>query len=161
MIRFFPPFAPYLALPALLGCPSSRGETVDASPFDAAHPSNPNGCAEANLYREQCGAPPVPFDCAEATPDINCETGCDLDVSCEYLLGSSPSEGRQRAQCGSRCTCESAQRRTIACGMQVAFDCNEICNCSYAYDCELGIPAYAACRDRCPAWPERSDASDL
>jgi hypothetical protein len=111
-------------------------------------------CRRAATHVQSCGSANYLVDCTYLTPDNACENRCDLDASCDYFQGNSPSENRTVAQCGSRCTCQSAQRRAASCGVAVSFTCDHICNCPYSYDCELGIPAYAACRAQCPPWPE-------
>jgi len=128
----------------LLGC---GGEAKQAE-------TNAQLCDRAAAHVESCGASTTPtVNCTYLTPDVACDNRCDLDVGCEYFRGNSPSESRSRAQCGSRCTCESAQRRTTECGLSLTFTCEAICNCPYSNDCEFGVPAYAECRAQCPPWP--------
>lgn len=111
-------------------------------------------CDRAAEHVQSCNASTTsPVNCAHLTPDVTCENRCDLAVSCDYFHGNSPSESRSRAQCGSRCTCESALRRASECGVPVTFACDHVCNCPYSHDCENGIPAYAECRAQCPPWP--------
>jgi hypothetical protein len=111
-------------------------------------------CERAADYIRSCGAATTfPVDCEYLGPDVACDNRCDLEVSCDYFRGDSPSESRSRAQCGSRCTCESAQRRATECAMPPALTCDDICNCPYSNDCQDGVPAYAACRAQCPPWP--------
>lgn len=109
-------------------------------------------CEGANEHLSECGASQLARDCSQETPDNECAAACDLERSCAYFQGNSPQEGKAQSQCSSRCTCESAQRRAEECGLGLTFDCNEICNCMYNYDCD-GVQAYGTCRDDCPPHP--------
>lgn len=116
--------------------------------------TSPQLCERAKAHVESCGSPATyRVDCRNLTPDVACGNHCDLETSCAYFRGESPSEGRSRSQCSSRCTCESALRRATECGLPSTFTCDALCNCPYYYDCADGIPAYAACRAQCPPWP--------
>jgi len=128
---------------------------------DAAD-SGSSACERANRYARDCGATRFERPCPpNRAPDLECDAECDLEVSCAYFLGQRPAESRERSQCGARCSCESARRRSMECGIEPQFSCDQICNCGYTWDCETGIPAYAACRAVCPPWPEPTDASDF
>jgi hypothetical protein len=121
-----------------------------------------SNCARAASYLRSCGVTAY-VSCdpsSPSTPDQECEAACDLETSCAYFLGQSPAEGRPRAQCGSRCTCESAKRRATECGVVSDFECSQVCNCPYLYTCTDGIPGYITCRTECPPWPEPTDAGD-
>ena len=109
-------------------------------------------CAKANDYVASCGATNWTSTCY-GSEDEECEATCELQTSCAYFLGQNPSEGPQIAQCGSRCTCEEALRRSEECGVTPSFDCSAICNCGYSYECDGGVAAYASCRAECPPWP--------
>ncbi len=139
-------------IPALFsGCTgSTKGAASDAG----------TNCSRAASYLMACGVTNFVSDCTFMTPDVECEAACDLGTSCAYFLGQNPAEGAARAQCGSRCTCESAKRRATECGVVADFDCAPICNCAYYSGCGDGIPAYIACRAACPPWPGPTDASD-
>ena len=116
--------------------------------------TNAELCDRAASYVQSCGTTSYPVDCTYLTPDRACDNRCDLAASCGYFQGTSPSENRSVAQCGSRCTCESAQRRANDCGIAITFTCDDICNCAYSNDCAAGITAYANCRAECPPWPD-------
>ena len=136
----------------MFGC---NGSTSSA-PADGG-----TNCARAASHLVSCGVTNSSRTCDSTTPDVECEAACDLDTSCAYLLGQNPAEGRARAQCGSRCTCESAKRRAVDCGVVADFDCALVCNCPYSSSCGDGIAQYISCRAACPPWPEPTDAGDV
>ncbi|NUP13939.1 MAG: hypothetical protein HOW73_48510 [Polyangiaceae bacterium] len=109
-------------------------------------------CEQANEHREDCDASANARDCSFETPYVECEAACDLEASCDYFQGNSPPESRTHAQCSSRCTCESAQRRVVECGLDLSFQCDAVCNCAYLSTC-AALEEYAACRADCPPWP--------
>src|SRR5262245_6052617 len=124
-------------------------------------PSESSLCERARTHILNCGASQNVRTCpSNHSPDLDCESACDLELSCDYFLGRSPAESRQRSQCGSLCTCQSAKRRATECGSPAQFACDRICNCPYSNICTFGIVAYAECRAQCPPWPEPTDASD-
>jgi hypothetical protein len=117
-------------------------------------------CEEANDYLTKCGAVKYVRSCDWLTPHVECRARCDLAASCAYFLGDNPIEGRAHSMCSSKCTCENAIQRAAECNISVNFDCTQVCNCPYAYECDIGIPAYVECRARCPPWPDPPDAGD-
>jgi hypothetical protein len=141
------------------GCFGSTADSEPATDSSAAGAGSQDEdaaelCRRTNEYIESCGSTTYSVNCDFTSPDAACSNECRLRVSCGYYQGTSPEEGRVYSQCGDRCTCESAQRRAASCGIPVAFSCDEVCNCGYSNTCDVGIPAYAKCRELCPAWPD-------